>query len=209
MVNLARQLVFATYGDAGHVAATFRITEDQSLADADDDVFKVPAGCHVGIVHPAHLDDAARSAWGQLLADYEIVPPFQQLGRTICRPEPADLDQKTITRFKGPKIPGIVLYGMLERSHWLRDVPADGGGFTQHSKYFPSAGLTAFIAYEPGLAIGWYEEPQQLTGVYFVPGHVKPDMWGHHENRILVRDVDPVVLSEVLRMAYAIAAKAE
>jgi hypothetical protein len=100
------------------------------------------------------------------------------------------------------------MYGMLERSHWLRDTPGDGGGFMQHSKHFPSAGLTAFIQYT-GLAMGYYEEKQELEAVYFVPGHVTPEWWGKHENRIRIKDVDPVVLSEVLRLANAIASKAE
>ena len=205
MINLGRLLVFAEYDAAGRVARTFRVTEDQTLADQNDDPAPAPAG-PVGIVHAAHVDDAAKSAWGQVLGDYEIIPPFAQLGREICRPEPEDLDATEITRFCGPKVPGIVMYGMLERSHWLRDTPADGGGFQQHSKHFPSANLTAFIAYD-GLSIGYYDEPQELQSVYFVPGHVKPDWWGEHKNRLRVREVDEVVLSEVLRLAHAIVAR--
>jgi hypothetical protein len=100
------------------------------------------------------------------------------------------------------------MYGILERSHWLRDTPADGGGFVQHSKYFASVNLTAFIKYT-GLSIGYYEEKQELEAVYFVPGHVEPQWWGEHLNRLKIKDVDSVVLSEVLRLAYAIVSKAE
>ncbi len=159
------------------------------------------------MVHPAHLSDAVKSAWGQVLGDYEIIPPFQQLGREICRPEPEDLDKTDITRFKGPKIPGIVVYGMLERSHWLRDSPASGGGFMQHSKYFPAADVTAFVQYT-GLSISYYEEPQEIETVYFVPGHIKPEWWGDHKNKLKIKDVDAVIISEVLRLVRAIAAKA-
>jgi hypothetical protein len=208
MVNLVRQLVLAVYDEAGRVSRTFRVTEDQSFADQNDEETSSPSSGQIGVVHPAHLDETLRSAWGQVLGDYEIIPPFPQLGREICRPESQDLDNREITRFRGPKIPGIVLYGMLERSHWLRDTPADGGGFMQHSKHFPAAQLTAFIRYAPGLSIGWYDERQELEAIYFVPGHVKPQYWGRHDNLIKIRDVDPVVLSEVLRLAHALAAKA-
>lgn len=209
MVNLARQLVFGCYEDQGAVQSTFRITEDQSLADSNDDPCDLPGAGSIGVVHPAHLDDAAKSAWGQVLSDYEIIPPFQQLGREICRAEPGDLELNEITRFKGPKIPGITVYGILERSHWLKDIPADNGGFMQHSKHFPSANVTAFIAYDPGLSMGYYEEAQEICSVYFVPGHVKPDWWGNHQNKLLIKTVDPVVISEVLRLVRAIMAKAE
>ncbi|MBO0755784.1 MAG: DUF4132 domain-containing protein [Bradyrhizobiaceae bacterium] len=208
MVNLVRQLVLAAYDDAGKIARTFRVTEDQTLADHNDEEIQLPPSGQIGVVHPAHLDDALKSAWGQVLSDYEIIPPFAQLGRDICRPNPEDLESTEITRYRGPKIPGIVMYGILERSHWLRDTPADGGGFVQHSKYFASVNLTAFIKYT-GLSIGYYEEKQELEAVYFVPGHIKPQWWGEHPNRLKIKDVDSVVLSEVLRLAYAIVSKAE
>ncbi len=207
MVNLARQLVFGVYSGKGPVARTFRITEDQSLADENDDPCELPREGAIGVVHPAHLSDAVKSAWGQVLGDYEIIPPFQQLGREICRAEPEDLEKTEITRYKGPKIPGITVYGMLERSHWLRDTPADGGGFMQHSKYFPSADLTAFIQYT-GMGIGYYEEEQEIESVYFVPGHIEPEWWGTHTNKLKIKDVDAVTISEVLRLVRAIMAKA-
>ncbi|MBS0659090.1 MAG: DUF4132 domain-containing protein [Verrucomicrobia bacterium] len=207
MINLVRQLVFAAYDEANRPVQTFRVTEDQTLADEHDETVSAPATDSVGLVHPAHLDPATLGAWGQILSDYEIIPPFQQLSRTICPPEAEDLQRTSLVRFKGPRIPGIVVYGMLERSHWSRDVPADGGGFTQHSKFFPAANCTAFIAYT-GLAIGWYEEPQQIEQVYFVPGYVAPEMWGQHKNRLRIAEVDRVVVSEVLRLVNAIVAKA-
>lgn len=207
MVNLVRQLVFGVYDESGVARQTFRVTEDQTLADQNDDACELPTAGQVGVVHPAQLDETTKGAWGQVLSDYEIIPPFQQLGRAICRPEAADLDETTITRFRGPQIPGIVVYGMLEKSQWLRDSPADGGGFMQHSKHFPSANLTAFIQYT-GLSIGYYDQEQELEAIYFVPGHVKPEWWGDHKNRVKIRAVDPVVMSEVLRLANAIVSKA-
>jgi hypothetical protein len=207
MVNLARQLVFGGYSAAGVLSRSFRITEDLSLAGENDDACELHRDGLIGVVHPAHLGEAARSAWGQVLGDYEIIPPFQQLGREICRPEPEDLEVTEITRFKGPKIPGITVYGMLERSHWLRDSPADAGGFMQHSKYFPSADVTAFVQYT-GMGIGYYEEEQEIESVYFVPGHIKPERWGTHTNKLKIKNVDAVIISEVLRLVRAIMAKA-
>jgi hypothetical protein len=208
MVNLIRQLVLAEYDDAGKITQTFRVTEDQTLTNHNDDEIPLPSSGQIGVVHPAHLDEALKSSWGQVLGDYEIIPPFAQLGRNICRPDPEDLESTEITRYRGPKIPGVVMYGMLERSHWLHDTPADAGGFNQHSKYFPSVDLTAFIQYT-GLAITYLEEEQELEAVYFVAGHIKPDMWGRHGQRLMIKDVDAVVLSEVLRLAQAIVSKAE
>jgi hypothetical protein len=208
MINLVRLLVLGVHDGSGRLTGTCRVTEDQTLADQHDEEITLPPHAQVGVAHPAQLDEVTRAAWGQVLADYHLVPPFPQLSRSLCPPQAGELDGTAITRFAEPKVPGIVLYGMLERSHWLRDTPADAGAFVQHSRYFPSARLTAFIRYSPGLSIGWYEQSQQLTEIYFVPGHVSPASWGQHDNRIRIRDVDPVVLCEVLRLAQAIVAKA-
>ncbi|HSI83368.1 MAG TPA: DUF4132 domain-containing protein [Candidatus Methylacidiphilales bacterium] len=210
MVNLVRQIIFGAYDPTtGKLLNTFRGTEDLTLADENDDPAEIPDGAQVGVVHPAHLAETTLSAWGQLLSDYEIIPPFQQLGRNICRPDPSELELTAITRFKGAKIEGIILYGMLERSHWLRDTPADAGCFNQHSKYFPAAHCTAFIHYQDGLSIGYYDQEQEIDEVYFCPGHVKPEMWGEHTKRLKVGQVDSVVISEVLRLASAIHGKAK
>jgi hypothetical protein len=208
MVNLVRQLVLAAYDDAGEIKQTFRVTEDQTLADHNDEEIQLPSSGQIGVVHPAHLDDALKSAWGQVLSDYEILPPFAQLGRDICRPYPEDLESTEIIRYRGPKIPGFVMYDMLQRSHWLRDTATDGGHFVQHSKYFPLFNVTAFIQYT-GLNIFEKFGPQELEAVYFVPGHAKPEMCGEHEDRLKIKQVDPLVLSEVLRFANALVSKAE
>ena len=47
MVNLVRQLVLAAYDDAGKVTQTFRVTEDQTLADHNDEEIGLPSsGSH-------------------------------------------------------------------------------------------------------------------------------------------------------------------
>jgi hypothetical protein len=207
MVNLLRQLVLAAYDEAGKVTQTFRVTEDQTLADHNDEEIALPSDCYVGVAHPVFLDDALKSAWGQVLGDYEIIPPFAQLDRKAYRPDPADLEDVGITRFCGPKIPGMVMYGMLERSRWLRDPAPDGGRFNEHAKYFPSADVTAFIRYT-GMSKGYYKEKQELEAVYFVSGHGHTK-WGERKKRLKIKDVDPIVLSEVLRFANAIVSKAE
>ena len=209
MVNLARQLVFGSYEGAGKLQRTFRITEDQSLADQNDDPFALPRDGRIGLVHPAQLDEESRSAWTEIFADYAIIPPFKQLARRVCQAEPDDLDQTEITRLNIARIPGKILYAILERAHWRRDLPSDSGSFSQHSKYYKSADTTAFIGYSPGLYNGYYDDAQSLDEVYFASGNILPERSSFLHQRLKIRQVDPIVLSEVLRMAHAIAAKGE
>ncbi len=76
--ELARGLVF----DAG---ARFRVAEDYTLADVDDEPFALPEA-DVAIVHPLHLSAEERAAWVAVLADNACVQPFPQLSRPVARP---------------------------------------------------------------------------------------------------------------------------
>jgi hypothetical protein len=202
MVNLVRQLVLAVYDDAGKVASTFRVTEDQTFADHRDEETSLPMRGLIGVAHPVHLDEAARVAWGQVLGDYKIVAPFPQIGRDIHRPDSQDLESTEITRHRGPTVRNAILNGILEGNRWSSVPSLDNDGFLQHFRHFPQANVTAFIRYT-GLVSDSYPVPEQLEGIFFVTGEVTPGYSGRHD-RLKIRDVDPVVLSEVLRLAQAI-----
>jgi hypothetical protein len=58
------------------------------------------------------------------------------------------------------------------------------------------------IRHSPGLTIGAYEEPQKIAAIRFVPDGVTPG----HNDPMRIKDVDPVVLSEVLRLVHTILA---
>jgi hypothetical protein len=73
--TLARRLVWR---DAR--GTLFRVAEDGSFASADDAVIDVQSP--VRIADPSAMTDAERFRWSEVMASYEIVQPFAQLGRT-------------------------------------------------------------------------------------------------------------------------------
>ncbi|MFV2179405.1 DUF4132 domain-containing protein [Actinomadura sp. LOL_016] len=74
LCHIARRLVWTADG------TRFRLAEDRTPADADDEAMRLPETARVGIPHPVELGDALRE-WARVFADYEIVQPFAQLGR--------------------------------------------------------------------------------------------------------------------------------
>jgi len=72
---LARRLVWR---DAR--GTLFRVAEDGSFASAEDDVMDVQAP--VRIADPTTMTADERFRWSEVMASYEIVQPFAQLGRT-------------------------------------------------------------------------------------------------------------------------------
>jgi predicted DNA-binding WGR domain protein len=199
MFHLVRLLLWGGYDEKGQLISTFRVTEERDYADADESPYRLEGIARVGLVHPLHLTDEQRSAWGQVFGDYEIIPPFPQLGREARRLEPGR--EKDTDLLKGRKItlPAVTLVGLLERHAWNRGIPEDGGVFHEHTRPFEGAGITAVLQY-PGIPVGYMEgwEDQELERCFFLPGLYTPRMYPEHKNALPLGAVDPVVLSEVL-----------
>ncbi|HMN46914.1 MAG TPA: DUF4132 domain-containing protein [Povalibacter sp.] len=214
MVHLARLLVWATYGPSDSITATFRVTEDQTLADASDEPFALPPDASVGVLHPLHLtgQQGMLERWGQIIGDYEIVPPFAQLGRPAYRLTAEQMERKEITHFEARgKLPAQTLVFGLEKLGWQRGVPADAGWVGEHSKQFYGANLTAVIDYEEGFSVGYWEGAgeQTIKRVFFVPGLYTPQMYPEHKNAVRLADVNPIALSEALGDCELLLAKAK
>ena len=185
--HLAQRLVWGVFDVANACTASFRLAEDLTLLDIDDNDFTLPATARVGIAHPLELDATALADWGQLLADYAILQPFQQLGRAVYAPTAAELAANSITRFaERPLSVAAVL--SLRRRGW--DMESDS-----HINHFSVAahGTTLWLSLDPGFYVNDYEDktPQFVKDIELVgsvPGQRPP-----------LADADAIVLSEAIR----------
>jgi hypothetical protein len=204
-------LVWGAHDADGKLAGTFRVTEDQSFADQSDEEFSPDAFPEVGVVHPLQLSDEDKRTWGELFSDYEIVPPFPQLGRPTYGLESAESVADELQRWGKLEIPPQSLVFTLEKLDWQRGIPQDGGVFYSHSKPFYGANVTAVVEYETGVPAGYMEgwEDQTVTGCYFIPGIWRPEMYPDHKQRVGLSAIDPVVISEVLSDLSTVAQKAK
>ncbi|MDX2270700.1 MAG: DUF4132 domain-containing protein [Cyanobacteriota bacterium] len=210
MINLVRLLVWGAYDAVGQLVTTFRVTEDQTYGNAQDDPLDLPESVtQIGILHAAHLPPEQAALWGELFSDYEIMPPFPQLGRETYQLDPALVNKTEITDFASYKIPAITLVGILERLNWMRGIPEDGGCFHSHSKPFHSANVTAVMEYD-GIPVGYMMDwdPQSIDRCFFVPGIQLPKAYPQYLEKIPLGQVDAVVISEVLKDLHTLAAKA-
>jgi hypothetical protein len=208
MTNIVQRLIWAAFDAENTLLGSFRITEDFSYAGETDDDFTLPENtAHIGIAHPAYLAETSKGAWGEVLGDYEIIPPFVQLGRPVYALTNEERTAKIITRFKNDKVDAKVLCFGLENLNWLRGGAQDGGGFYEHIKVFPKANITACVVYDPGMWMGggggpgneW--EDQNVTEVYFVSGSYNPRSYSDYPDSnkaIALSEVPPFTLSEVL-----------
>ncbi|MFK0255005.1 DUF4132 domain-containing protein [Streptomyces sp. NPDC090445] len=192
--HLARRLVWrAVDGDA---TAEFRIAEDRSLADAEDDTFTLGADAVVSLPHPLHLGTDTVAAWSELFADYEILQPFPQLGRAVYAVTEEEAAGHRLTRFEGITVPVGRLLGLTKRG-WERGSPEDNGVERWISRRL---GRQCYLVIAPdeGIAVGMVDTypDQTLETVWLdtTPG----DYWCSHSHPLTFADLDPVTASEVL-----------
>jgi hypothetical protein len=160
---------------------TFRVAEDRTFADVDDKPYQLPDDTTVHLPHPLGLDPADLARWGELFADYELLQPFPQLGRTVH--EPAEL-----AGFRDRTVPTGALLG-LERSGWSRGAAEDGG--VQLSVRRPlTADHTLVVHLEPGIRVGnpALFPPQRITDLPIAGRPART-----------FADFDPVLVSEIIR----------
>jgi hypothetical protein len=209
MTHLVQRLIWAGHDASGKLISTFRVTEDQTYADVTDEQLDLSAVMNISLVHPLQISGDLLSQWGEMISDYEIVSPFPQLGRPTYALEAEEAQQKVITKFKEATVPAMTLVGMLEKSGWMRGIPQDAGVFYEHSKPFYGANMTAVVSYD-GVPVGYMDgwEDQSIESCCFLSGIYTPGVYPIHE-KIPLDQVDPIVISEVLKDLQAIAAKAK
>lgn len=121
----------------------FRPAEDGALLGADDAAVELAPGAAVRLAHRTALSGAEAHAWCRHLADYEVDPPFDQLG--AAAPDvPADA---TAVRAPGGRrvTTTLALRRAAAKRGWRRAPAEDGGWFWSYFKDFPSLGLTAAV----------------------------------------------------------------
>ncbi|NED54996.1 DUF4132 domain-containing protein, partial [Micromonospora aurantiaca] len=169
--------------------------EDGTFADAADDTVTLPEDARVGIAHPVHLREEVK-AWSELFADYEILQPFEQLGRPVHALTGEERETGRLTRFEGLNAPIGDLLGLVRRG-WERGAPMDAGIEWYISRRIAS-GRHLVVTYDYGIPVGMPDEmgDQVLRDVRFA---VHPDRYSDRQPAADVPDdLDPVIVSEAL-----------
>ncbi|MFB8006849.1 DUF4132 domain-containing protein [Nocardia sp. NPDC056000] len=194
--QLARRLVWIAVD--GEATLSFRIAEDGSLADAEDNPVTLAADAAIGIAHPLHLTDTL-AQWHERFADYELLQPFPQLARPAFRLTEEERDAPRIERFTGRMVHPAKLLGM-SRFGWYRQEPQDAGQSWFIARPVPG-GRSAAVLLDPGLSsIGLQHQPdQRIVEVVIAPPGAEMANWPGAPERHRPADLDRITASELLR----------
>ncbi|MFF3729348.1 DUF4132 domain-containing protein [Streptomyces sp. NPDC002476] len=192
--HLVRRLVWLSETDDGARTA-FRVAEDRTFADVEDEVFELAEDAAVRLAHPVRLGGEL-AAWSELFADYEILQPFPQLGRAVLALSDEEREGYRLTRFEGLKVPTGKVLG-LERRGWERGVPQDAGVERWISKRLGDNRYLV-IALDTGIAVGVVDMfPDQTLETVWLDTRPQ-DHWSRHEHPLRFSGLDPVTVSELL-----------
>jgi predicted DNA-binding WGR domain protein len=183
VVHLARRLVW------GHGKNTFRVAEDRTFVSADDkQVDKLPAT--IALLHRLDMDEGTLGAWGDHFGRYEVLQPFDQLGRALYTIEDKEKKSDALSRTKGVKVKTGKVLG-LEVRGWRKGPPQDAGWVWEMNKTIGDLQLTLPLG--GGLCMGWHEgtpSEQELGAVGIETKDGKKANFGM---------LTPVVFSELVR----------
>ncbi|MFG2003494.1 DUF4132 domain-containing protein [Spirillospora sp. NPDC048911] len=147
--HIARRLVWTAEEEDGKTT-TFRVAEDRTLADADDDVFTVSATARIGLPHPLLLGDEL-AAWSELFADYEILQPFPQLGRVTHGLAEGEGDDGRLRRFEGRDVHFGTVLGLTRRGWTLGE--KETGGYQRFVSLKLSEERSVVVDLDPGIRV--------------------------------------------------------
>lgn len=134
----SRPLVWGLFDASNRLEGTFRLGAEGELSDLQDDPVTLPEAARIGLPHPlelAALDPALAAAWGAVLADYEILQPFEQLTRQTFARDEALRTRRELPHWAGRQVSNAGLMG-LETRGWLREV-GEGGMVNSFNKALP------------------------------------------------------------------------
>ncbi len=192
--HVVRRLVWGVYDQAGTLAGAFRLAEDRTLADVDDETYTPPEGTTVGVAHPIHLGDTL-AGWAEVFADYEILQPFPQLGRPILALTDEERGALTLARFTKTTVSVGKVLGLTKRG-WERTMPQDGGVEAGVVKPLPG-GWFGVLELEDGIVAGdptALGENQEIRRVFLSTDH--DGWWGKEDTPF--GTLDAVSASELL-----------
>ena len=190
-----RETSIASYG--GQLHSCFRVSEDGEYTTAEDDAFELPQGQRykIGLPHALELPAKEAADFAQLLADYELLQPFAQLGRDVYTLSTEEKTSNKLLRWKDMKVPTGKVLGLVNIG-WRRGPAQDGGGIWTFDKPLDKDTALELIL-DPGIIVGMVDEyPEQTLGEITLG---KPTRWGSQDQIQNFDKLDAIAASELIR----------
>ncbi|MBL8151758.1 MAG: DUF4132 domain-containing protein [Blastocatellia bacterium] len=199
------QTLIWTVLENGEPKDYFRPLDDGSLTDVNDNEVKVAFDRKVKLAHPLLMSDSEVEAWQRHLADYEVVQVIEQF---LKKPYKLSEKKKTIRElddFQGYMLDAFQLRGRATKLGYLRGSVEDGGWFNHYKKAFVALGIEAVVEFT-GNILPEVSRQVAIKTFYFIE-HFPDTTYNLHNEKIYLKEIPPVILSEVYNDVRSIASQ--
>ncbi|WP_148614289.1 DUF4132 domain-containing protein [Nocardioides rubriscoriae] len=172
--------------------ASFRPLDDGTLTDLDDGEVVLDAGHRVRLAHDSLLPADVSRRWLEHLADYEVDPLFQQLGKGTYDLPDHRRHEREVRDLEGHLLSAYSLRGRALKAGYTRGQTEDAGWFYAYRKRFPSLGLVAQI----GFTGNYLPEENRTVALTALSFHRELEQG--RESDVTLGDVPAVLLSEAV-----------
>lgn len=192
MITLTSRLLWGAFNDDDELVKSFRVELDHSLVDHEDEPVLID-GLQVGLLHSAQCSPTKNELWQRVMGDYEIIQPFEQLGRKFIPTD--EVEALLMERVVGAKLPAPKLVYGLDKSGWERGFPYGDTTFCFYARPLQD-GYTFHVHYEGATALYMIEDEEILTitDLYIA----KQDEYGHIRTTLKgsLGHCSPILVSE-------------
>ncbi|RSZ60925.1 DUF4132 domain-containing protein [Massilia atriviolacea] len=157
---MGRSLIWQTGG------ASFRIAEDFSLLQANDEVFTLPSDAQVTLWHPATASTEEIAAWRSNFADYALTPMIDQTGAPSELPPAASMTKEALLAPAGLKVAQEHFAAIVSKCGYRQGPVGDGPSIEWHEWLLPAAQLSVRLTNgycSPYMMLGSPVEVESIT----------------------------------------------
>lgn len=127
---------------------SFRIAEDFSLLDVEDNIIELPDNTKISLWHPVNVTPAEVNAWKTNLADYELEGMIDQINAPTELPPTELLTANKILALPNLRIAQEQLAGILRKCGYVKGPIGDGPSIEYFEFKMPALQLRAHLTYD-------------------------------------------------------------
>lgn len=144
---VGRSLIWRAEDAPGLARTSFRLAEDFSLVDVEDEAVTLPAGCSISLWHPATAQPGEREAWQAYMADYELEALVDQLGACAEQPAPGQFKNGMLLPPAPITLAQEQLGGLLKKFGYRPGPVGDGPSINEHVWRLPALELSLELSH--------------------------------------------------------------
>ena len=144
---VGRSLIWRAEDAPGLARTSFRLAEDFSLVDVEEETVTLPAGCSISLWHPATAQPGEREAWQTYMADYELEALVDQLGACAEQPAPGQFKNGMLLPPAPITLAQEQLGGLLKKFGYRPGPVGDGPSINEHVWRLPALELSLELSH--------------------------------------------------------------